>query len=55
MKKQYAITINGEYYLYDLTIVQAWWIFFALYVAGFRHGYNRVRVKKQFYVRKEIL
>ena len=49
MKKQYAITINGEYYLYDLNIIQAYWIAAALYVAGYHKSTQRVRVKKQFY------
>ena len=47
MKRQYCITINGEGYLFDLTIVQAYWIAAALFVAGFWHSYKRVRVANQ--------
>lgn len=47
MKRQYTITINGEAYLYDLTILQAYWIAAALFVAGFWHSYKRVRVVNQ--------
>lgn len=47
MKKQYCITINGEGYLFDLTILQAYWIAAALFIAGFWHHSKRVRVQCQ--------
>lgn len=47
MRKTYAICINGEYYLYDLNVLQAYWIAAALYVAGYWKSNKRVRVKTQ--------
>jgi len=47
MKRQYCITINGEGYLFDLNVLQAYWIAAALFVAGYWHSYKRVRVKNQ--------
>ena len=47
MKHQYSIFINGMGYLYDLTIIQAYWIAAALFVAGYWHHSKRVRVVNQ--------
>lgn len=47
MKRHYCITINGESYLYDLNVLQAYWIAAALFIAGFWRPSKRVRVRNQ--------
>ena len=47
MKRKYDITINGEYTFCDLNAVQAYWIAFALFIAGYWQGMKRVRVESR--------
>lgn len=47
MERNYCITINGEGLLYDLNILQAYFIAAALFVAGFNKCPKRVRVQDQ--------
>lgn len=47
MKRKYDITINGEYTFCDLNFLQAYWIAFALFIAGYWRGIKRVRVQSR--------
>lgn len=55
MKRCYDITINGEFVLCYLNVVQAYWIAAALFVAGYWKPRQRVRVTRNNYARVEQL